>query len=151
MLTPEVKDYMERSVLCWLATASPDGKPNVSPQELFTYWEESSVLVANIASPKTIKNIQNNAEVCLSFVEVFDQKGYQLYGMARLVRNRSEMESAFEKLEAMAGPRFPIHSLLYIEVVKVLPILAPSYVMYPETTLEEMRSSAMKTYGVKPK
>ena len=91
-----------------------------------------------------------NPKVCLSFVEVFDQKGFQVYGRAKLIRNRSEMEPAFELLEQMAGPRFPIHSLLHIEVEDCLPIVAPSYVMYPETTTEEMRKGAMKTYGVKP-
>ncbi|MCB0658923.1 MAG: pyridoxamine 5'-phosphate oxidase family protein, partial [Saprospiraceae bacterium] len=31
-LTSDVKKYLDRSVLCWLATISPDGSPNVSPK-----------------------------------------------------------------------------------------------------------------------
>lgn len=151
MLSQEVLEYMERSVLCWLATSSTDGQPNVSPKELFTPFKETAVLVANIASPKTLRNLKSNPKVCLSFVEVFDQKGYQLHGSARLIRNRSEREAGFKLLEAMAGPKFPIHSLLFIEVERITPILAPSYVMYPETTVKAMREAAMDSYGVRAK
>ena len=66
MLTPEVLDYMDRSVLCWLATANAHWQPNVSPKEIFAPWN-NAVLVANIASPKTIKNLKVNPKVCLSF------------------------------------------------------------------------------------
>jgi hypothetical protein len=51
----------------------------------------------------------------------------------------------------MAGPRFPIHSVLVIEAVSVEPILAPSYRLYAsETTEPSQVESAMRTYGVRP-
>ena len=50
-LTTEIKGYIDSSVLCWLATASTNGMPNVSPKEIFTYYDSNSIIVANIASP----------------------------------------------------------------------------------------------------
>lgn len=36
MFTKEVKEYIERSVLCWLATVDAAGHPNVSTKEVFS-------------------------------------------------------------------------------------------------------------------
>ena len=37
-LTNEIKEYVDRSVLYWLAKASIDNVPNVSPKEIFKYY-----------------------------------------------------------------------------------------------------------------
>ena len=75
MLTDEVIVYIKRSVLCWLATSSKENVPNVSPKEVFTYTDSNTILVANIASPQTVKNIKQNEKVCISFMFLF-KKGF---------------------------------------------------------------------------
>ena len=85
MLTEEIKTYLERSVLCWLATISEDGTPNVAPKEIFLPEGDKYVLTAHVASPKSVRNIKANSNVCLSFVEVFEQRGFKLNGVARVV------------------------------------------------------------------
>ncbi|WP_366100586.1 pyridoxamine 5'-phosphate oxidase family protein [Flavobacterium sp.] len=40
MFNQEVIKSIEQSVLCWLATSDEDNFPNVSPKEMFTYFEE---------------------------------------------------------------------------------------------------------------
>ena len=59
-LTTAIKESIDRSVLCWLATVSIDGMPNVSPKEIFNHYKEDKVIVANIASPQTVKNIKHS-------------------------------------------------------------------------------------------
>ncbi|MDA9639519.1 pyridoxamine 5'-phosphate oxidase family protein [SAR116 cluster bacterium] len=54
MLDQNVKDYIERSVLCWLATVDGD-QPSVSPKEIFTNYGDDTIMIANIASPQSIK------------------------------------------------------------------------------------------------
>lgn len=49
MLTDDVLHYIDRSVLCWLATVDATGAPNVSPKEVFCAYGASTLLVANIA------------------------------------------------------------------------------------------------------
>ena len=51
-LTKKIKDSIDKSVLCWLATVSIDGIPNVSPKEIYNYFETNNIIIANIASPK---------------------------------------------------------------------------------------------------
>lgn len=83
---PIVFSRIDRIVLCWLVTVDAVGAPNVSPKEVFCACGASRVLVANIASPQSDRNLRGNPQVCLSFVEVFVQKGYKLKGTAEVVR-----------------------------------------------------------------
>lgn len=150
LLTPIHQAMARKSVLCWLATADASGQPNVSPKEVFAIADKEHVVVANIASPKTASNIRVNARVCLSFVDVFVQKGYKVLGKAREVQ---PSDPAFDRwaapLKAMAGDRFPIHSVFVIRATAVEPIVAPSYRLYPsETTEASQVEAALRTYGV---
>lgn len=72
-LTAEIKDSLNTSVLCWLATSSAENIPNVSPKEIFSYFENDSIIVANIASPQTLRNIKQNKNVCISFIDILKQ------------------------------------------------------------------------------
>lgn len=151
MLTPDIKKYIDQSVLCWLATVSKDGIPNVSPKEIFTYLDGEHIGIAHIASPNSIRNIKINPNVCVSFVDIFVQKGYKLVGQAEIISKTApifKVEAA--KILKMAGAAFPVQALLKIKVTKTAPILAPSYFMYPEKTTEENQiNEALKAYGVK--
>jgi len=149
ILTDLHKQYIDQSVLCWLATADQDGQPNVSPKELFTYYEDHFLQIAQIASPQSIANIRHNPKVCVSFIEVFVQKGFKIRGTARLITKRTEgFEERSQKLREMAGARFSVNSLIEITVDAVDPIIAPSYRLYPETTEADQIQSGLKTYRI---
>ncbi len=150
LLTDVVRDSARRSVLCWLATVDAQGQPNVSPKEVWAFADAQHVVVANIASPVTARNITTQPQVCLSFVDVFVQKGYKLQGTARDVPpDAPDFAHWAAPLQAMVGERFVIRSVLLIAVQSVQPIVAPSYVFYPDTTTEVGQvASAMQTYGV---
>ncbi|PIT73974.1 pyridoxamine 5'-phosphate oxidase family protein [Limnohabitans sp. G3-2] len=152
ILNASVRDAARRSVLCWLATVDTDGLPNVSPKEVWTVFDDQHVVVANIASPMSVRNIAQQPQVCLSFVDVFVQKGFKLNGSAHEVLAG---DSAFARwaapLLAMVGQRFVIHSVLVIRVTSVVPIVAPSYRFYPgETTEASQIASALRAYNVNP-
>lgn len=147
MLNDEIKKYMDKSVLCWLATSSSENIPNVSPKEVFTYYGDSNIIVANIASPQTIKNIKQNANVCISFIDVFVQKGYQIKGKAKIVtKSEADYVSAKALLLELTGGKFPFSSITNIFVESVKPIIAPKYILYPETTEQEQINNALKQY-----
>jgi len=150
LLTEPIREAARRSVLCWLATVDAEGQPNVSPKEVWTMADDEHVVVAHIASPISARNIAQHPQVCLSFVDVFVQKGFKLIGNAREVRaNDSEFSIWAKPLLDMVGQRFTIHSVLVIQVQSVHAIVAPSYRIYPnETTEASQVASAMRTYKV---
>lgn len=151
MLTADIKKYIGQSVLCWLATVSIDGIPNVSPKEIFTYLDDKHIGIAHIASPKSIHNLKVNPNVCVSFVDVFVQKGYKLIGQAEIIpKTQPDFSVVAAKILTMAGTAYPVQALIKIKVLKTASILAPSYVMYPETSTEENRiEDALNTYKVR--
>jgi hypothetical protein len=139
-------------VLCWLATVDANGQPNVSPKEVWAIAGDQHVVVAHIASPCSVRNIAQSPQVCLSFVDVFVQKGFKLSGVAREVRaNDPEFSAWAAPLQVMVGQRFTIQSVLVIRVTSVASIVAPSYRFYPDETTEQSQvESALETYGVQP-
>ena len=150
MMNDAVRENASRSVLCWLATVDANGQPNVSPKEVWAIVDEQHVVVAHIASPISARNIAHNPQVCLSFVDVFVQKGFKLVGTAREVRaDNAEFATWAKPLLAMVGERFTIHSVLVVHVKSVASILAPSYRFYPDDTTEASQvASALRRYGM---
>ena len=145
----EIKKYIDRSVLCWLATASAGGIPNVSPKEIFSFYGREQIIIANIASPQSMRNIRENNQVCLSFIDILVQKGFQLKGKAEIVKKTEPEFHEMEKvLLKMTGGKFPFFSIISITIQEVKPIIAPKYILYPETTEEEQIASAKKAYGI---
>ena len=150
LLNKPVREAARRSVLCWLATVDADGQPNVSPKEVWAISDEQHVVVANIASSMSVRNIAQKPQVCLSFVDVFVQKGFKLLGTAREVRaDNAEFAIWAKPLLAMVGQRFTIQSVLVVHVQSVTAILAPSYRFYPHDTTEASQvASGMRAYNV---
>lgn len=147
MIPDEVLQCMEDAVLCWVSTISEDGYPNVSPKEAYTHDGAGRILVANIASPETAGNLDRNARVCVSFINVFIQKGYKIKGRARVVRPDSPgYADRQRRLTARIGSKFPVVSVIEIEPERIEEIIAPSYRLYPETgPLDRIRES-VQTY-----
>jgi predicted pyridoxine 5'-phosphate oxidase superfamily flavin-nucleotide-binding protein len=150
LLTEPIREAAHRSVLCWLATVDADGQPNVSPKEVWTMADDEHVVVAHIASPISARNIARHPQVCLSFVDVFVQKGFKLVGTAREVcAGEAEFATWAKPLLAIVGQRFTIQSVLVVHVKTVSAIVAPSYRFYPHDTTEASQvASAMRTYNV---
>lgn len=151
MIDDDVKKYIDKSVLCWLATCDNDFFPNVSPKEMFTYKDDSTLVIANLASPNSINNIIINPNVCVSFIDIFVQKGYKLQGKAKIVDKEDfEFSSKVKPLTDLFTDKFPIKSVIEIVVTKVETIKAPSYFLYSDSTEENQIENAMTTYNVKP-
>ena len=148
-LTTEIKEYINKSVLCWLATASSENIPNVSPKEIFNYYETDKIIVANIASPQTVRNIKQNPNVCISFIDILVQKGFQIKGKAEITGKVDSEFLAMENiLTEMSGRNFPFQTITVIKIGQIKTIIAPKYILYPETTESEQIDSAKKAYGI---
>ena len=147
--TDEVLSSINSCVLCWLATCSTDNVPNVSPKEAFVAHDDDTLLIANIASPQSAANVRENPNVCVAFVDIFVQKGFQIFGTASIVKKtEQEFQSLAAPLEEMTNGRFPFSTVFKVLATQVKPIIAPSYILYPETTEQQQIASSMKSYGL---
>ncbi|WP_303784163.1 pyridoxamine 5'-phosphate oxidase family protein [Azovibrio restrictus] len=151
MFTADIREIASRSVLCWLATTDEKGQANVSPKEVWAIADDEHIVVANIASPCSARNIAVNPLVCLSFIDIFVQKGFKVIGTATEWKPCSPGYAGWAApLNARVGDRFPIHSVFVIRAVEIHPIIAPSYILFPsETTEASQTRAALQTYGVR--
>ena len=149
-LDADVRRLVDESVLCWLATSSELGQPSVSPKEVFTVFDNDSIIIANIASPNSARNVRENPMVCVSFVNVFTQRGYQIKGAAQYLRNGDDGFPEIEQvLLGITQGEYPFKAAFRVMAEEVSEILAPRYRLYPETTEQEQVDSAMISYGVR--
>lgn len=145
-----VMQYIDKCVLCWLATSNSANEPNVSPKEIFTHEGERTLLIANIASLGSSRNIRENPKVCVSFVDVFVQKGFKIHGSARLIkRGDSGFDRKVNLLKSLLTTDFPIKSVIEVTVHRIEMIKAPSYLLFPHITEQDQIESAYLAYGVK--
>ena len=147
-----VRANIDKSILCWLATVGADGVPNVSPKEIFASYGDDRIVIADIASASSVKNIAGHPDVCVSFIDVFRQRGFKLTGVASIIPpDMEDFAIVGAQLLSMAGRDFPVRNVISVEVRKVAPIWAPSYALFPDRTEEEQMERAYDTYGVRPK
>ena len=153
MVLDEVtRDLIDKSVLCWLATVSEAGEPSVSPKELWGIAGEDSLVIAEIAFANGVTNIRNRSRACVSFVEIFRQKGMKIYVEAEIIPSSTEsFQDLGVELLAIAGDRFVVRNLIHVHVDRASKIIAPGYMFFPDKDEEKVIQEFFRTYGVHPR
>jgi predicted pyridoxine 5'-phosphate oxidase superfamily flavin-nucleotide-binding protein len=65
-----------------VATASNDGKPNVSLKGSFRVLDDEHVIFADIASPRTTANLRENPQLSAIVFDAANRKGCRVWGKA---------------------------------------------------------------------
>jgi predicted pyridoxine 5'-phosphate oxidase superfamily flavin-nucleotide-binding protein len=141
----------EEVVLCWLATVDASNRPNVTPKEIFAEIGDGLLVIADIASARSVQNIRANPAVCVSVIDIFLQRGRKLEGTAEIIApDHRDFTKLVAPLLRMTADKFPIRHVISVRIERASPILAPSYLFFPERSEEELQSDAYRTYGVEP-
>ena len=126
----------EQIVLLWLATSNNLGEPNVPPKELFLFKGRNKLIIANIASPKSLMNILENPNVCVTGIDIWKQKEIQCRGKSKTL---SPQNKRFKKVEqqfrSLNKGKLRIQQFIEIQITQLKEIEALSYFYYP--TIEE--------------
>jgi predicted pyridoxine 5'-phosphate oxidase superfamily flavin-nucleotide-binding protein len=150
-LNAQVRTRIESSVLCWLASVDASGWPSVSPKEIWAVQDDSTLVIADIASTNSVRNIRAHPSICLSFVDIFRQRGFKIQGHAEIVGSGSpDFGTLSPKLTELAGDSFEIRNIIRLDIKRIAPIVAPSYRVFADMDEQAMMAAAFKTYGVRP-
>lgn len=103
ILTDEMKTFIEANRPSMVATASKDGEPNASPKRSIQVLDDDHLMFVDVSSPKTRQNVMENPRVCVTMVNVPDQKGYQFKGSAEYLSEGA----LYEKAAAAMAQRMP--------------------------------------------
>lgn len=126
MLTADMQRIVEEQRLGFVATASADGMPNVSPKGTFAVLDERTIAFAEICSPGTLRNLKANPRIEVNFVDPFVRKGYRFAGVATVVeRGQPGFDELLPKLRSSLADR--IRAIVTIAVSKAMPLTSPSY------------------------
>ena len=110
-LSKEAKKIIAEFGPALIATASKEGKPNVSPKGSFRVLDDEHVIFANIASPRTMANLKENPQLTAIMLDRSSRKGCRVWGRAEIL-DSGEM---FDKLSA----EFAKQNMKIKNVVKV--------------------------------
>jgi predicted pyridoxine 5'-phosphate oxidase superfamily flavin-nucleotide-binding protein len=126
MLTPDMQRIIAEQRLGFVATAAPDGTPNVSPKGTFIVLDDKTIAFGEIRSPGTIRNLRVNPRIEVNFVDPFVRKGYRFAGTATVVeRGNAEFGALVGRFQSPLAPR--MRAIVTIAVTKALPLTSPAY------------------------
>jgi len=120
---------IQRWRLGFVATVTPDGRPNLSPKGTFIVVDGETIAFGEIRSPRTLANLTSNPELEVNFVDQFTRKGVRIRGRAALVRRgTAEFDSLFPEFEAQwGGLAGRVNVIVKIPVDEVRPLTTPPY------------------------
>lgn len=126
LLTNEIKNFIERQKLGYVATVSPDSTPNLSPKGTISVWDDEHLVFADIKSPKTMANLEKNSSVEINVVDPITRKGYRFKGTGNILSSGQEYDKIISHYTNI-GIKSKIGKVVLIKVTKVNEITSPLY------------------------
>ena len=97
VISSEIKSFLNSQKLGYVATVSPDGKPNISPKGTIISWTSDLLAFANIRSPDTMSNLKINSAMEINACRL------ALWQIASRIDAGEEMRSGISMLKIQAS------------------------------------------------
>ena len=143
-ISEEIKNFVNSQKLGYVATVSNDGTPNLSPKGTIVVMNESTLVFADIRSPQTIQNLQNNPSVEINVVDPFQRLGYRFKGKCKIINEGPEFDKILDYY-ANVGIKSKINSVVIVDVESMSEVTSPSYDL--GVTKDELVSKWKKYYS----
>ena len=125
-ISDEIKRFLERQKLGFVATISPDNTPNVSPKGTIFAWDDEHLVFADIKSPQTIFNLERNPSVEINVVDPILRKGFRFKGKGVIVTDNQEFSKILKFYEDK-GTKSKINAVVMIKVDALSEVTSPLY------------------------
>jgi uncharacterized protein len=99
-LTEEAKKTIGMIHPAYVATASKNGKPNVSAKGSLRVIDDEHVLFADVHSPRTVANIRENPQVAIICLDAVAHKGCRIWGKGEVMSSGELFDKAVTDLAA---------------------------------------------------
>ena len=126
LITSEIKNFLDLQKLGYVATVSSDGKPNISPKGTIIAWSSTVIAFADIRSPDTMMNLQNNPFVEINVIDPLSRKGYLFSGTAKIIKDTPLYDDILIHYRNN-GIQSPINSIVIVDVSSVSIVTSPLY------------------------
>lgn len=125
-ITDEMSEFMDNEKLGFVATVSPDGKPNVSPKGSIIRRNAGQIAFADIRSPDTVANLASNPHVEVSVISPIIRRGYLFSGRGTAIKEGPEFDEMVGRFREI-GIQSPISAVVTIDVDHVEETRSPLY------------------------
>ena len=148
-LTDDMKSMVAGLRLCYVATVTPEGKPNLSPKGSLKVLDDEHLAFADIMSPQTMRNLAANPNIEVNMVDPFLRRGYRFKGTCEVHKDGAVFDSVANELWNREGRQYPVNAVVRIKVEQALPVKSPAFVFNKGVTDEMVRKIWLERYGVK--
>ena len=138
-LTDDMKRVVREQRLGFIATVCPDGTPNLSPKGSTAVWGDRHIVIADVESPRTIRNIVEHPWVEINVVDPLVRRGYRFKGKGEVLRSGDEYWKILEMYKRDGADVRRIRAIVRVEVVFAAPVVSPAYTQ--GVSEEEVRAS----------
>ena len=125
-ISDEIKHFLERQKLGFVATISPDNTPNVSPKGTILVWDDENLIFADIKSPQTISNLENNSSIEINVIDPILRKGYRFKGKGKILKDNEEFSKILKFYEEK-GTKSKINAVVMVKVDTLSEVTSPLY------------------------
>jgi len=125
-LTQEIKDFVNKQRLGFVATIGPGNKPNVSPKGTTVAWDDEHLIFADIKSPQTISNLEVNPNLEINVVDPVKRKGYRFAGTAKILSEGEEFEKILAHYRTL-GVKSEVKAIVLVTIDMAKEITSPLY------------------------
>ena len=126
MITDEISNFLDTQKLGYVATVSPQCKPNISPKGTIARWDSETIIFADIRSPDTIANLEQNPGVEINVIDPLIRRGYLFEGTASIINTGEIFDNALNFFRNK-GIKSPINSVVLVKISNVTKVTSPLY------------------------
>ena len=126
VISSEIKSFLNSQKLGYVATVSPDGKPNISPKGTIISWTSDLLAFANIRSPDTMSNLKINSAMEINVIDPLSRKGYLFIGTGKIIKDSPLFDEILTYYKN-SGIQSPINSVVLVTVSSVSEVTSPLY------------------------
>ena len=126
IIEPKIKDFVNFQKLGFVATVNSDNTPNLSPKGTVRVWDDENLIFADINSPQTMENLNNNSSVEINVVDPIKRKGFRFKGNAKMISD-SDLHDQIVDYYKKNGTKNKISSVVMVKIDQVDEVVSPLY------------------------
>ena len=125
-LTQEIKDFVNKQRMGFVATIGPANKPNLSPKGTTIAWDDNHLAFTGIRSDQTISNLKVNPNLEINVVDPIRRRGYRFQGTAKILSDGEEFEKILSHYRTL-GVKSEVKAIVLIGIDVAKEIKSPLY------------------------
>ena len=125
-LTQEIKDFVNKQRMGYVATIGPANKPNLSPKGTTIALDDNHLVFSGIRSDQTISNLETNPNLEINVVDPIRRKGYRFQGTAKILSDGEEFEKILSHYRTL-GVKSKVKTIVLVAIDVAKEITSPLY------------------------